>query len=195
MASDLYLYDSDLHLLPCDGFFPGFIDYSSAAAIDNFHQQSSIDPLFSPDSLNLLSASSPPCHQLEVSTLPQAIPTDSPRGFQDSAACAALLDAHEAISHLFGSHSYSGGDEDNVAKYMQRSYSINSFEEKPALFHDPPSMESLSPDFQTQFLNSPDNCFFGGQIRRVCSTGDLQVSLFSCLMNPRKNGDFYITCK
>ncbi|KFK33014.1 hypothetical protein AALP_AA6G319100 [Arabis alpina] len=63
---------------------------------------------------------------------------------------------------------------ENVGRYMQRSFSTNSVDEKPnQLPFDIPIMESS--DFSYNTLNSPENAFFSGQMmRRVCSTGDLQ---------------------
>ncbi|MED6191470.1 hypothetical protein PIB30_000571 [Stylosanthes scabra] len=82
--------------------------------------------------------------------------------------------------HFFP-HSYSGGAE-NVAKYMQRSFSSNSFHCKPGNFlfqnnhsgtlNNNNNMES--PNFQKHDASSPENSGFNGKMRRVCSTGDLQ---------------------
>lgn len=75
----------------------------------------------------------------------------------------------DAYSNSFAPRSYSGAE--NVTKYMQRSFSDNSYEGKSGFLFQP-RFDSLteSPNFQ----NSPENSFFEGQIRRVCSTGDLQ---------------------
>ncbi|KAK4794351.1 hypothetical protein SAY86_012345 [Trapa natans] len=71
-----------------------------------------------------------------------------------------------------GAHSYAGhegGISSHVAKYMQRSYSSCSFDERPA--------EGL---YQSQFdalMESSESCFPDcTQMRRVYSTGDLQGS-------------------
>lgn len=71
-------------------------------------------------------------------------------------------------------HSYSGVE--NVSKYMQRSFSSNSFESKPGfLFRPQHHILMDSPHFQRNDISSPEISFFTGQMRKVCSTGDLQV--------------------
>ncbi|KAL2543484.1 CCT motif family protein [Forsythia ovata] len=62
-------------------------------------------------------------------------------------------------------------------KFMQRSYNSNSFDGKSNLLFYPPGFDGIlveSQNFQKQVLNSPESGFYSGQIRRVCSTGDLQ---------------------
>ncbi|XP_015896101.2 zinc finger protein CONSTANS-LIKE 2 isoform X1 [Ziziphus jujuba] len=83
--------------------------------------------------------------------------------------------AYDTHHQQFGPHSYSGGDAENVAKMMQRSYSSNCFDGKPGFVFQP-RFDTLmeSPNFQNQALSSPENSFLAGQMRRVCSTGDLQ---------------------
>ncbi|KAF7828244.1 zinc finger protein HD1 [Senna tora] len=63
-----------------------------------------------------------------------------------------------------------------TAMQLQRSYSSRSFEAKPASFFQPHYDSLMDPShFQTHPLASPENRFLAtGQIRRVCSTGDLQ---------------------
>ncbi|KAK7251350.1 hypothetical protein RIF29_34460 [Crotalaria pallida] len=74
--------------------------------------------------------------------------------------------------HHFFPHSYSGAE--NVSKYMQRSFSSNSFHGKPSfLFQTHCDKLIDSPNFQSHATSSPENSF-NGQMRRVCSTGDLQ---------------------
>lgn len=71
-------------------------------------------------------------------------------------------------------HSYGGTE--SVSKYMQRSFSSNSFEGKPGfLFQTRHETLVDSPNFQRNDISSPENSAFSGQMRRVCSTGDLQV--------------------
>jgi len=71
-------------------------------------------------------------------------------------------------------HSYSGAE--NFSKYMHRSFSSNSFEGKPGFLSQPYSDTLVdSPNFQRHDLSSPEDTLFTGQMRRVCSTGDLQV--------------------
>lgn len=61
---------------------------------------------------------------------------------------------------------------ENVHKSIQRSYSSNCFDGKPGFFFQP-SYDTLvdSSNFHVQVMNSPEN----NQVRRACSTGDLQV--------------------
>lgn len=74
-------------------------------------------------------------------------------------------------NNQFLPHSYSG--DENVSKYMQRSFSSNSFEKKPSfLFQTHHDNLVDSSKFQRHDLSSPEN-----SLRRVCSTGDLQVNL------------------
>ncbi|XP_058735988.1 putative zinc finger protein CONSTANS-LIKE 11 [Vicia villosa] len=71
-------------------------------------------------------------------------------------------------NNQFLPHSYSGAE--NASKYMQRSFSSNSFEKKPSFqfqTHRDNPMDSSK--FQMHDLSSTDN-----SLRRVCSTGDLQ---------------------
>ncbi|WVZ09963.1 hypothetical protein V8G54_014493 [Vigna mungo] len=64
---------------------------------------------------------------------------------------------------------------DSASKVIQRSFSCNSFGVKPGFPFEPyPDTLMDSPNFQLHALISPENSFFTGQMRRVCSTGDLQ---------------------
>ncbi|KAG6636748.1 zinc finger protein CONSTANS-LIKE 2-like [Carya illinoinensis] len=81
-----------------------------------------------------------------------------------------------SFNQAFAPHSYSGGDE-NVAKLRQRSYSSNCFDENPGFLYQPRFDSFIEcSNFQNQALSPPENSFFSGQIRRACSTGDLQSS-------------------
>jgi len=65
---------------------------------------------------------------------------------------------------------------ETASKVIQRSFSCNSFGGKPSFPFEPhPHTLMDSPNFQCHALISPENNFFMGQMRRVCSTGDLQV--------------------
>ena len=92
--------------------------------------------------------------------------------------------------HPFMPHSYSSVE--NAAKMMQRSYSSNSFEGKPGFLFQPRFDTLLeSPNYQSQALSSPENNFLAGQLRRVYSTGDLQVKP---LTNPFQSPVFALFC-
>ncbi|KAB2608646.1 hypothetical protein D8674_011814 [Pyrus ussuriensis x Pyrus communis] len=92
----------------------------------------------------------------------------------------------EESHQAFESHSYGGAE--NAAKFMQMSYSSNCFDgsnNKPG-FYFQRSFDSLmeSPSFQNQALSlsSPESSFLDGQMRRVSSTGDLQIRLLSRIL-------------
>lgn len=159
-------------------------------------QQNPVDESHSLEQISsTVLSSSPPSQQLENLSLYQTTQfqtlENSPNlsnGYENFSGLDILqvkneecqLGFENACSHhqSFGPHSYSGAE--NVAKMMQRSYSSNSFDGKPGFLFQP-HFDSLmeSPNFQNQALSSPENSFFAGQMRRVCSTGDLQVSSLS----------------
>lgn len=154
-----------------------------------------LDPISS-----ALFSSSPPSQQLESLSLcqnqtttqfQQPLENNNPNlgnGFGNFSVLDAFQVKNEecqmgfenAYNQQFGGlHSYSGDGAENVEKMMQRSYSSNSFDGKPGFVFQP-RFDTLmeSPNFQNQTLSSPENTFLAGQMRRVCSTGDLQVSTF-----------------
>ncbi|XP_061337280.1 putative zinc finger protein CONSTANS-LIKE 11 [Gastrolobium bilobum] len=67
-------------------------------------------------------------------------------------------------------HSLSGSE--SASKLLQRSFSCSSFHGNPGFPHSDTLMGS--PKFQWHALSSPENNFFNGEMRKVCSTGDLQ---------------------
>ncbi|CAI0414577.1 unnamed protein product [Linum tenue] len=78
---------------------------------------------------------------------------------------------------------YGGAVNDDVEKVMQRSYSGNSFDDDGGgggsrgaggFFFQPRFDTVLESQSYQQPLSSPESNFFAGQLRRVCSTGDLQ---------------------
>jgi len=77
-------------------------------------------------------------------------------------------------NHHFLSQTFHASD--TASKVIQRSFSCNSFGGKPGFPFEPhPDTLMDSPNFHLHPLISPENSFFTGQMRRVCSTGDLQV--------------------
>lgn len=77
-------------------------------------------------------------------------------------------------------HSY-GGDE-SAARMMQRSFSSHSFDgTRGSMFRPGFNAPPGSPNFQNPIIRSPENLFFNGHMRRVCSAGDLQVRFLSVL--------------
>lgn len=176
----------------CIDFLQEISNTTNSSSSMNTHKNpveespSSIDQLLN----NIIaSCSSPPSHQLANLNLNYQTATHDlqnlPNGYQNFSALDGMEVKSEDSQVGFGysccrqpflPHSYSGVE--NVAKYMQRSYSSNSCDGKPAFFLQScfdPLMET--PNFHNQALSSPENSFFSGQMRRVYSTGDLQVIL------------------
>lgn len=188
---------SDAELLLADQFSPfsdTAIDILQALS-DHPTQQNPVDESHSLDQItSTLLSSSPPSQQLENLSLyqmnhfqPLENSPDLSNGYENFSVLDALQVKNEECQvgfentysqQPFAPHSYSGTE--NVAKMMQRSYSSNSFDGKPGFLFQP-RFDALmeSPNFQSQALSSPENSFLTGQMRRVCSTGDLQVRLLS----------------
>ncbi|CAI9755461.1 unnamed protein product [Fraxinus pennsylvanica] len=125
-----------------------------------FDEINSLDQIASTQFENLSS-----CHltndenfTLEVKTKEDQFPFDSFSDFGNS-------NPHEI---------YDGAAESAV-KFMHRSYSSNSFVNEPNFLFQP-RFDNLfeSQNLQNDMLNSPESSFSSGQMRRVCSTGDLQ---------------------
>ncbi|KAL3609879.1 hypothetical protein D5086_000899 [Populus alba] len=204
MSSDLYVLDlsfyhlsspevvsPDVDLFFSDPFSP-FRD-SSIDILQEFSNNQNIqcpveNSKFS-DSFNpSILSSSPPSHQLENLSLYtnhlQALANSENLG--DGYGNFPGLDAFGVKTEecqmgfdpsynqqSFMPHSYSGVE--NVAKMIQRSYSSNSFEGNPGFLFQPRFDTVLeSPNYQGQALSLPENNFLAGQLRRVCSAGDLQ---------------------
>ncbi|XP_030474961.1 zinc finger protein CO3-like [Syzygium oleosum] len=187
MSSDyLHAYDPDLLQFVPDPLSPFNDSY-----IDIFHEISSSasenqDPVpKSPHMCNPAAAifsASPPSQELEHLSLRRGTQLqqlskhapDYSNGFSGSTQeIKADRECHGRASYdseafEFVPHSYSGC-EDNVGKYMQRSYSTNFFNgTRPHLLQPPPRVDLPN-------ISSPESCFFSGQMmRRVYSTGDLQ---------------------
>lgn len=87
--------------------------------------------------------------------------------------------------------SYITTESENVAKlFMQRSFSNNSFDGKQSCLVQPHANET--PFIQTQALSSPDHTFFTSQMRRVCSTGDLQIIRETQTLSHCEEGSFKV---
>lgn len=189
-SSDMVSSDGDLTFLadsPIDIF---------RAISDSQNQQNPVDESHSFDhysSTTLLSSS--PSQQFESLNLYQTTHlqclqngSDFDNGLGNLSGFDGLevkneecqLGFESSFNQAFLPHSYSGGGAENVAKLIQRSYSSNCFDGKTGFLFQP-RFDTLmeSPTFQNHALSPPENTFFGGQMRRVCSTGDLQVS--NCL--------------
>ncbi|KAJ7944949.1 zinc finger protein CONSTANS-like [Quillaja saponaria] len=177
------LYFSDPSSLLSDSTIDVFQGNSN-----NQNQQNPLDdsPPFDQFSPSLLS-SSPPSNQMENLSLYQAMhPTlSNDLNFANEFGSFTDFDALQVKSEecqmgfdnsnnqLLIPHSYSGVG--NVANFMQRSFSSNSFDGNAGCLFQPRLITITdSPSFQNQSFSSPENSFFAGQMRRVCSTGDLQ---------------------
>ncbi|WVZ23204.1 hypothetical protein V8G54_001748 [Vigna mungo] len=200
MSSDLYSYDTTFHshsnsdFLSSDGVgdlpflsdsFPFFPNSPSNVAHDNSNSNSlpSLDP-FSPSFFSF----SPPSSHLESLSLYHANrvqPLSNGQNLANEFGTFSAFDGSEVkteeaqlgVDCVYAQqllpHSYSGAE--NFSRYMHRSFSSNSFEAKPG-FLSQPYTDTLvdSPKFQRHDLSSPEDTLFTGQMRRVCSTGDLQ---------------------
>ncbi|CAN6586030.1 unnamed protein product [Malus baccata var. baccata] len=163
------------------------IDLLQLQAISN---QQTYQNANDPNSPSLIS-SSPPSYQFETLRLYQQTQLyqmeqkcpNFPIGWPNFSLFNALEVKAEESHQAFEPHSY--GSTENAVKFMQMSYSSNFFDgnnNKPG-FYFQPSFDSLmkSPSFQNQALNlsSPESSFLDGQMRRISSTGDLQIILLS----------------
>ncbi|XWS61746.1 hypothetical protein CRYUN_Cryun07bG0152100 [Craigia yunnanensis] len=174
----------DYHLLfdfPFSPVYDSSSDYNLQALLNsNQNQLNPVDQPTCPDPLvSCLLPSSPPTDQLENLSLYQTTQFPSlsfgrnlQNGYENFNSLNCLEVKNEECQVDFDS-AYS--DVENVANYLQRSFSSNSFEGKPNFSFQPP-FDSLmeSQNFQGQALSMPENSFFAGQMRKVCSTGDLE---------------------
>ncbi|KAM0978798.1 hypothetical protein ACFX13_014978 [Malus domestica] len=166
------------------------IDLLQLQAISN---QQTYQNATDPNSPSLIS-SSPPSYQFETLSLYQQTQLyqmeqkcpNLPIGWPNFSLFDALEVKAEESHQAFEPHSY--GSTENAVKFMQMSYSSNCFDgnnNKPG-FYFQPSFDSLmkSPSFQNQALNlsSPESSFLDGQMRRISSTGDLQIILLSRIL-------------
>ncbi|KAI3421493.1 uncharacterized protein J3R85_012178 [Psidium guajava] len=195
---DLYACDAEWDFLS-DPFFP-FTDTESHIDIlqSISDTQNPLDESPGDHSLHQLSSSflssSPPCHQLGSLSLYQPNQLQPVPNGSNLSNGVQILGGYEVKSeepqlgnetYPYLAHSYSGPG--NVAEYLRRNSSSNSVDGRSVLFHQP-LVEAVmgSPDFQYhQALSSPEHCLLGGQIRRVCSTGDLQQSTGTLQATPR----------
>ncbi|PSS09393.1 Zinc finger protein [Actinidia chinensis var. chinensis] len=178
MSSDLFVFDDSFFSDPFSPFSDSPIEILQS--ISSPTHQIPQNPL---DETNYSDQISPPSHQLQNLSLSQTthfveIPNSATQ-FDDFSIFDVKTEdcqfpIHSSYGYQsFGAHSY--GNSENVAKYMQRSYSSHSFDGKPNYLFKP-QFDSLmeSPNFQPQIMSSPENSFSTGQMRRVFSTGDLQ---------------------
>ncbi|KAK7399186.1 hypothetical protein VNO78_10364 [Psophocarpus tetragonolobus] len=144
--------------------FPFIPNSPTNVTHENCNALPSLDP-FSPSFFSY----SPPSAHLESLSLYHANRVHGQNLANENFASFSAFDGSEVkseecqVGHQLLPHSYSGAE--NFCKYMQRSISSNSFEGKPSFMSQPHS---------DTLLDSPEDSVFGGQMRRVCSTGDLQ---------------------
>ena len=181
----------DYHLLfdlPFSPVYDSSSDYNLQALLNsNENQQNPVDqPTYPNQLVPGLLPSSPPTDQLENLNLHQTTQFPSlsfgrnlQNGYENFNSLNCLEVKNEECQVDFDS-AYS--DVENVAKYLQRSFSSNYFEGKPNFSFQTP-FDSLveSQNFQGQALSMPKTSFFAGQMRKVCSTGDLEVCFISLL--------------
>ncbi|XP_012572137.1 uncharacterized protein [Cicer arietinum] len=183
MSSDLYSFGTTFQTqystsqneeLPFfSDSFPFFSNNSNAEVTSQQNSNSFDEPL--PNSLHPFSSSffsfSPPLTE-NLTTSNENL---SAFEVKNEKSQMGVVDYYNINNIQYLPHSYSGVE--NVSKYMQRSYSSNSFEGKKHNFVFQTHHDNVvdSPIIQTHDRNSPENNSFVGQIRRVCSTGDLQM--------------------
>ncbi|KAL3635591.1 hypothetical protein CASFOL_020138 [Castilleja foliolosa] len=117
-------------------------------------------------------SSSPPRAELESLSLSEFEKTEYSVKTEH---CQLNFDSFSGFENCFSPHSFDGAYETAV-KFMQKSYSSNCFENNQNFMFRPLFDSVLeSRDLQNQILSSPESgSSAGGQMRRVCSTGDLQ---------------------
>lgn len=181
-SSDMFSYDESRDLLVFSDLFPFFTGSPIDMAQENSF--SSLDPF----SLSFFSFSPSNTH-LESQSLYQdnrVQPLSNSPNLESEFTNFTALDGSEVkteecqmgVDNTCLPHSYSG--DESVSKFMQRSYSCNSFDGNPGNFPIEAHRDTLmdSPNFQWHALSSPENSFFTGKIRRVFSAGDLQVNTY-----------------
>lgn len=201
MSSDLFVFDGSFYqhsssdLLFDDQLCPfsdTAIDILQALCDHTTQQNPGGEPQSVEHICSSIPSSSSPSNQLENLSLYQTTNqlqpvTNSPNSAINGFEYFSGLDVktekfHMGLENTYGTqafvpHSYSCAE--NVARMMQ-SCDSNFFNGKPDfLTHSQPGFDTLtkSQSFQNQTLNSPEyNNFLSGQMRKVFSAGNLQVS-------------------
>ncbi|CAI9759384.1 unnamed protein product [Fraxinus pennsylvanica] len=121
----------------------------------------------------LSSSSSPPSFQLENLTISHLENSKCLFSEVKSEEFPVPFESYSGYNNLFMPQSYDGGSE-IAMKFMQRSFSSNSFGEKQKNLFQPGFDSVLEcSNLQQQIWNSPECSFPSGEMRRVSSTGDL----------------------
>ncbi|KAL8064145.1 hypothetical protein ABFX02_01G072200 [Erythranthe guttata] len=178
MSSDLFAFENSFFSDPFSAFADSAIDdslpYDEIGA--GLIRGGGTTP-FDQISAALLS-SSPPSFQLENLTLMSQLGSAAEYSAPEEVKTEEFQLSFDADFSGFGNcFSPQSLDETAAAaaKFMQRSFSSNSFENRPSFCFRPRFdgvLESQSSP-KRQILSSPPE-FSSGQMRRVCSTGDLQ---------------------
>ncbi|KAI3453740.1 hypothetical protein Pfo_010403 [Paulownia fortunei] len=193
MSSDLFVFDNSF-------FFDTFSSFTDSPADPAHHhlpfedlqeiqensnglveennnpvdETSSLDPIAS-----VLLSSSPPSAQLENLSLSHLGNAKYSALEVKTEECQLSFDCFSCYSNSFLPHSFDAAHETAV-KFMQRSYSDNYFQNKQKFSFRPhfdSVLESLSS--QNQILSSAEGSFSSGEMRRVCSTEELQKEKIS----------------
>ncbi|XP_019169890.1 PREDICTED: uncharacterized protein LOC109165538 isoform X2 [Ipomoea nil] len=180
MSSDLFVFDNTFldPFFHDQDFFQEFPDEFTLDQQENLigdeRNSSSLDQI-----ATALLSSSPPSHQLESLSLSQTTPLYA--DYSSAALDVKIEDSHQPQSFYPSFMPPQSYGAENAMKMMQRSFSSNSFDGRPSNFSPfQPQLDTLleSPNnlHAPQVLSSPENTSFSsGQMRRVCSTGDLQM--------------------
>lgn len=174
MSSELYMFDNPFYSDPFSQFPDSAIDAHATFPFELFHEVEESAAAVAPPNLDEFAAallsSSPPSAELRGLSLSQ---------LAGAGPEVKAEECHVSFENLpTGNASFSLHE--TALKLMQRSHSSNSFDNSRGF--------SFRPQFdgvvEAQFLGSPETGFQSGQMRRVCSTGDLQVSFFRTFASP-----------
>ncbi|KAI3468706.1 hypothetical protein Pfo_025369 [Paulownia fortunei] len=187
MSSELFVFDNSFFSDPFSPFTDSPVDphpHLPFEILQEIQENSSglihennnpIDETRSLDQIaSVFLSSSPPSVQLENLSLSQLGNAEYSALEVKTEECQLNFDSFSGFGNSFSPQSFDGAYETAV-KFMQRSYSSTSFENKQN-FSFRPRFDSVleSQNLQNQILSSPEGSFSSGQMRRVCSTGDLQ---------------------
>ncbi|KAK6935417.1 CCT domain, partial [Dillenia turbinata] len=184
MSSDLFIFDDSFyqHSTPVLNdnlpFFSESFSTFSDPDFDIFQQFSDESQQSLHQISNSLLSSSPPSAQLQNLSLQTNTSTSGVVDFSTvevkTEECHLNFDSNNINS--IPMNGFNVESSENVERIIQRSFSSCSFDQKLS-FLFPPRFGTLmdSPKIQTQFISSPENNFSIGNMRRVCSTGDLQM--------------------
>ncbi|KAG8374994.1 hypothetical protein BUALT_Bualt10G0053400 [Buddleja alternifolia] len=177
MSSELFMFENSLFSDPFSPFIDTQFDIlqeiqdNSSGLIQENNNNNPLDESGSFDQItSALISSSPPSVQLGSLSLSQLGNTEYSVLEVKTEECQFNFDGFSgnyANSFLLP-QSY----DESAMKFMQRSYSSNSFENKQN-FSFRPQFDGVL-ESQNLLLSSPEGSFSSGQMRRVCSTGDLQ---------------------